>query len=276
MTKTFALLALLFSLSYARMISGIAMTVDNEPITLLEIKTFQKLSKLSKEESINALIQKKLEAKAIKENGIFVSDHDVDEETEMFAKRNGIDLAGLKAGLQKQGVTMSRFKSDLREKLKRDKLYKKILAGRLQKADDEALKAYYKAHKKEFKLPGNIKVIKYTAKDGRPLQALQMQPMMRHDGVKMREVTVDATKANPKLFGLLMQTPESKFTQIINMGKEFVTFFIKQKGRDRVVAFEKAKQNIFGMLMKEQEQALLMEFFEKKRSEAIVKVIRKP
>jgi len=277
MIKILTVLALMMTLSFAKMIGGIAMTVDNEPITLSEIRTFQQQNKISKEDAVNALVQKKLEEQAVRSYGIFVNPLAVDQETELFAKKNGVDVSGLKAELTKQGTTLEAFKEDIAAKLKRDKLYKKILGGRLKKADDAALKAYYDTHKKEFKMPGNITVIEYMSQDGKALQMIQMNPMMMNQpNVKMNEKTIEAAKTNPKLFALLLQTPETTFTQIINTGKGLVMFFIKEKSRDSVVGFNQAKQNIMARVMKEKEQALLIEFFEKKKSEATVKVIRKP
>lgn len=277
MIKILTVLALMMTLSFAKMIGGIAMTVDNEPITLSEIRTFQQQNKISKEDAVNALVQKKLEEQAIRSNGIFVNPLAVDKEVEVFAKKNGVDVSGLKAELTKQGTTFEQFKVDLSDKLKRDKLYKKILGGRLKKADDAALKTYYDTHKKEFKMPGNITVIEYSSADGKALQMIQMNPMMMNqENVKMSEKTIEAAKTNPKLFALLLQTPETTFTQIINTGQGLVMFFVKEKSRDTVVGFNQAKQNIFARVMKEKEQALLIEFFEKKKSEATVKVIRKP
>ncbi len=276
MIKILTVLALMMTLSSARMIGGIAMTVDNEPITLSEIKTFQQQNRLSKEDAVNALVQKKLEEEAVRAAGIFVNPMEIDKEVEFFAKKNGIDIAGLKAELSKQGTSFEKFRADIAAKLKRDKLYKKIIGTRLKQADDASLRAYYDAHKKEFKLPGNIKVIEYTSTDGRALQMIQMNPMMNQENVKMKEKTIEAAKTNPKLFALLLQTPETTFTQIINTGKAFVMFFVKEKGHDRVLGFDKVKQNIFARVMKEKEQALLIEYFEKKKSEATIKIIRKP
>jgi len=277
MIKILAVLALTMTVSFSKMIGGISMTVNNEPITLSEIKTFQQQNKISKEDAVNALVQKKLEEQAIRSYGIFVNPLAIDQETALFAKKNGMDVPALKAELMKQGTTLEAFQKDIEAKLKRDQLYKKILAGRLKKADDATLKAYYDAHKKEFKMPGNIKVIEYSSTDGQALQMIQMNPMMMNQAnVKMREKTVEAAKTNPKLFALLLQTPETTFTQIINMGKVLVMFFVKEKAQDSVVGFNQAKQNIMLRVMKEKEQALLIEFFEKKKSEAIVKVIRKP
>lgn len=276
MIKILTLLVLLVNASFAKMIGGVSVTVDNEPITLTEIREFQKQTKVSKQDALNALIQKKLEERAVIEHGIHVNPYDVDQETEAFAKKNGVDIAGLRAGLKEQGVTLEAFKKDLSSKLKREKLTRKVLAGRIKKPDDAALKTYYESHKKEFKLPGDIKVIEYTAKDGKALQMLQAMPMMNHPGVKMKEKTMEVTKINPQLGMLLLQTPETTFTQIINIGDGFATFFIKEKLKEVVVDFERAKQSIYAKVMKERERAIMIEFFEKKKAEAIIKVVRKP
>ncbi len=276
MIKILTVLALMMTLSSARMIGGIAMTVDNEPITLSEIRAFQKQNRLSKEDAVNALVQRKLEEQAIRKAGIFVNPLEIDKEVAFFAKKNGVDISGLKAELTKQGTTFENFKADIAAKLKRDKLYKKILGTRLKKADDASLRSYYDAHKREFKMPGNIQVIEYSSTDGKALQMIQMQPMMNQPNVKMQEKTIEAVKTNPKLFALLLQTPETTFTQIINTGKGLVMFFVKEKSKDTVVGFNQAKQNIFAKVMKEKEQALLIEYFEKKKSEATIKVLRRP
>lgn len=276
MIKILTLLALMSAALIARMIGGIAMTVDNTPITLSEIKTVQTKQKVSKEDAVNMLVQQKLEEEAIKDAAIYVTPYEIDKATEEFAKKNGTDLAGLKAGLAKQNVSFESFQHDLGEKLKRDKLYQKILSGRMKKPDDATLKAYYDSHKKEFKMPGDIKVIEYSSADGRALQMIQMQPMMNQPGVKMKEKIIEAAKSNPKLFALLLQTPDTTFTQIINTGKGFVMFFVKEKSKGRVVGFEQAKQSIFARVMKEKEQALIIEYFEKKKAEATIKVLRKP
>ncbi len=276
MIKILTVLTLAMSLGFAKMIGGIAMTVDNAPITLAEIKTFEQQNKLSKEDAINALVQKKLEEEAIAQAGIYVNPLEVDKEVEFFAKKNGVDVAGLKAELAKRGTSFDSFKADIAAKLKRDKLYKKIIAGRLKKPDDATLKAYYDSHKKEFKIPGDIKVIEYHAKKGELLQAKKMQPMLNVPDIHEKERRIEATKVNPRLFALLLQTPTQSFTQIIKTEKDFMMFFVKGKSKDKMVDFEKAKQNIFARVMQEKEQALLIEYFEKKKSEAIIKVIRKP
>jgi len=275
MIKILTILALLSVASFSKMIGGIAMSVDGEPITVNEIKRFQTVSKLSKEDAINALIQQRLEEKALRENGIFVNDYDVDNAIKDIASRNNLSVEAFKKELQKGGLSFKKYKSDLASKIKKEKLYKKIVSGRLKKPDDGALKAYYNSHKKLFKIPGNIEVLEYTSANGKALQMLQSNPMLNRKDIKMRQMSIDPRKVNPKLIELLMKTPDSKFTPIINTGKGFAMFFVKSKKPATTLPFSKVKNDVFAMVMKEKENALLIEYFEKKKSEAVIKVVRK-
>jgi parvulin-like peptidyl-prolyl isomerase len=275
MIKILTALSLVSVMGFARMIGGIAMSVDGEPITVSEIKRFQAASHLSKDDAINALVQQRLEEKALRENGIFVNDYDVDVAIADIAKRNSLSVEQFKKELSKQGLAFPAYKAELAAKIKKEKLYKKIVAPRMKKPDDAALKAYYNSNKKRFKIPGNIEVLEYSSKKGESLQKLQSNPMLNQKDIKMKAMSIDPRKVNPKLVGLLKKTPDSKFTPIINTGKGFVTFFVKGKKASKTLSFEEVKNDIFMMVMKDRENALLTEYFEKKKSEAIIKVVRK-
>jgi parvulin-like peptidyl-prolyl isomerase len=275
MIKILTILTVVSVVGFARMIGGIAMSVDGEPITVSEIKRFQTATKLSKEDAINALIQQRLEEKALRENGIFVNDYDLDKAISDIAKRNSLSVENFKKELAKQGISFANYRQELASKIKKEKLYKKIVSPRMKKPDDAALKAYYNLHKQEFKIPGNIEVLEYSSKRGESLQKLQVNPMLNLPDVKMKEISIDPRRVNPKLVALLKKTPDSKFTPIINTGKGFVTFFVKSKKPEKSLSFDEVKNDVFMMVMKERENALLTEYFEKKKSEAIIKVVRK-
>ena len=125
-------------------------------------------------------------------------------------------------------------------------------------------------------VPGNIDVMEYHSKKGENLQAKMMQPMLNVPDLKVKNRTISITQVNPKLFALLLKTPQKSFTQIIKTPKDFMMFFVNKKYPNQTIDFDKAKQNIFARVMHEREQALIIEYFEKKKAEAIVKVIRKP
>jgi parvulin-like peptidyl-prolyl isomerase len=275
MIKILTVVSLLSMTLFARMIGGIAMSVDGEPITVNEIKRFQTATKLSKEDAINALIQQRLEEKALRENGIYVNDYDIDNAIADIAKRNSLSVEKFKKELSRQGITFANYKVELASKMKKEKLYKKIVSPRMKKPDDAALQAYYNSHQKQFKIPGNIEVLEYSSKKGESLQKLQSNPMLNQKDIKMKAMSIDPRRMNPKLVALLKKTPDSKFTPIINTGKGFVTFFVKAKKAQKTLSFEDVKNDVFMMVMKDRENALLTEYFEKKKSEAIIKVVRK-
>ena len=65
-------------------------------------------------------------------------------------------------------------------------------------------------------------------------------------------------------------------TPILNIGGgKFVAFKVLKK-YTRKTNFKDIKQRLFGAYMQEREQAKLIEYFEKKKSEANIKIIRKP
>ena len=168
-------------------------------------------------------------------------------------------------------------KKDIEKQLKKEKLYQKILGNKLKKPTEDEMKAYYQKHKKEFTIPGKIKIQEYLSNDPRALQAIKMQPMLMLQNVKITPRTIDPKKTNPQLLQLILQTPVKEFTPIVNLGKnQAAMFFVQSKGKSVTAPYEQVKQNIFMRMMKDQEQANLIAYFEKKKSEANIKVLRKP
>ncbi len=277
MIKYFLAFLLISTSLWARTIGAIAMTVDGEPITLYEIDQLSKRAKISKEDAVNALIQEKIEDEEMRKQGIYASPEEVDQRIMMIAKQNNMTLSQFEQALRKEGKTLESLRKDLEKQIKKEKLYQKILAGKLKKPDEKALKAYYESHKREFTIPGKIKIQEYLSNDPRALQAIRMQPMLMLPNVKITPRTLDPQKTNPQLLQLILQTPVKQFTPIINLGKnQAAMFFVSYKGKPKVAPFNQVKQAIAMRLMKEQEQANLIAYFEKKKSEADIRVLRKP
>jgi len=261
----------------ARIISAVAMSVDGEPITTTEIKRLQTLAHMSKEQAIETLINKKLERKAIQNSGIFVNDIDIDNAIANIAKQNGVNIATLKKEIAKQGISYKQYRKNIASGIQKEKLLQKIAQGRIKKPDDDDLMAFYNQHKKEFTIPGSIEISEYDSPKGEYLQAIQKNPMLNPKSIKgliVKDVKIDPRRVNPKLLEILMKTPDSKFTPIINTGKGFVMFFVKKKNKPKTVPFEKVKNQILGAVMKEREAQILNEYFQKLRSEAVIEKIR--
>ncbi len=261
----------------ARTIGAIAMTVNGNPVTLYEIETFSQKNHISKEDAVNALIQSKIEEEEMQKQGIYATPEEINRRIALIAQQNKMTPEQFQKALRKEGKTLDALKSDIEKQIKKEKLYRKILAGKLKKPDEKALKAYYDQHKKEFTIPGKVKILEYLSADPRALQAIRMQPMLMIPSVKITPRTLDPRKTNPQLMQLILRTPVKEFTPIVNLGKnQAAMFFVQYKGKPKTAPYEQVKQAILMRMMKEQEQANLIAYFEKKKSEADIKILRKP
>ena len=277
MIKYFLAFLLIAMPTFARILDAVAMTVNGNPITLYEINQFSKQNHISKEDAVNALIQEKIEEEEIQKQGIYATPNEVDKRIMMIAQQNKMNLSQFEAALKKEGKTLESLRKDLEKQIKKEKLYGKILAGKIKKPDEETIKAFYESHKNEFTIPGKVKIQEYLSNDPRALQAIRMQPMLMLPNVKITPRTLDPRKTNPQLMQLILQTPTKQFTPIVQLGKDQAAmFFVEYKGKPKVAPYDQVKQAIMMRLMKEQEQANLIAYFEKKKSEADIKVIRKP
>ena len=276
MAKFFLTLFLVTLSLNAKFVDGIAMTVDSAPITLYEIRQMAAQNHISIEDAVNALVQRKIEDQEIKRLGIVVSSYDVDQAIEKIAKKNGVSVEAFKAALKKRGVSYKKFREEVEQRLKRDKLYQRILSKRLKKPDNEEIESFYNLHRDEFKMPSRIEVIEYVASNKEALKMQQMQPMAKIPGIQTLSKTVELKKINPRLAGLLLQTQEGSFTPIVTLGGKSALFFVKKRLDPRPVPLAMAKQAILARLMKEREQAALIEYFEKRKSEANIQILRKP
>ena len=262
---------------FAKTIGAIAMTVNGNPITLYEIKSFSQQNHIPTEDAVNALIQEKIEEEEMQKRGIYATPDEVKQRIALIAKQNKMTPEQFQKALQKEGKSLSSLKQDIEKQIKKEKLYQKLLAGKLKKPSEDEILAYYEKHKKEFTVPGTVNIQEYLSNDPRALQAIRMQPMLMLPNVKITPRTLDPKTTNPKLLQLVLQTPVKEFTPIINLGKnQAAMFFVESKGKSVTAPFEQVKQNIMMRIMKDQEQANLIAYFEKKKAEADIKVLRKP
>jgi parvulin-like peptidyl-prolyl isomerase len=276
MRKYLISLTLSMTTAFAGLVGGISMTVDSEPITLYEIQSYTMQNKVSVEEAVNRLIQKKIEEIEIRKLGIVASPYEVDKKMQEIAKQNGMTEDQFKKALVSEGHSEKKIRQDIEDKFKRDQLYKKIVGSSIKKPDEEELKSYYDLHQNEFNMPTGVELIEYISPSREALEVQQKQPMMKMPNIEVTQKEVKLKSINPQLAQLLVQTPDGSFTPVLNLGKVSGMFFIQKKVGQQNVSFDMAKQQIFAMVMKSKEQASLIEYFEKKKSEANIKVIRRP
>jgi len=276
MLKILFFTAIMMSFSFSRVIGGISALVNGMPITTFEIKQFAKTNHVSLNDALTALIQQKIIEIETAKAGIIVTPEEIDNEIMRLAKANKMDMKTFSRALAKEGKNINDLKKQIVQKIKKDKLYEKILKQNLNKPTEEDLKRFYELHKKELNAPYKVDVIQYVSMDKDKLIQKLKTPAFPIDGVHDGKTSLPLDNIPPQLSNILVKTPNGKLTPVLNIGGgKFVAFKVLKK-YTRKANFNDVKQRLLGAYMQERQQAKLIEYFEKKKSEANVKIIRKP
>ncbi len=267
---------LLFSPANAGTVDGISLIINKEPITLYDVFKYSQRFNLSKKDALDILVRQKLEEAEIKKLGISVENYEVDQYIETLATNNNMNTTDFLAMIRSKNVDVFEYKEELTNKLKRDKLYRKIISNKLQQISDGELKAYYDENLHEFSQANGFDVTIYTSANQESLISLKKNPMSTFKDVELKEGSFQAGKMDANLATLLNKTATSSFSSIVKSDQNYVMFFVKNKHNAQTVAFEDAKNYIHAKLSEGKEQKAIQEYFEKLKSSANIKVVRLP
>jgi len=275
MKKILFLTLFLFATTYAGVVDGIAVVVDNEPITLYEIDRVQQKYNFSKEEAVNFLIKRKVEDNLIKERNIRVDEYLVEDRFKQIARKNGLSLAKYKSAIIQQNGTLTGFYKGIRKQLQREKLYQMIIRSEVQKPTDEELKDYFLANKDLFSMPTHVELIKYSSFSRNLLMAIQKNPMLQNPDLKREVAKIDLRKVNRAILEVILRTKEGRFTEILPVNRNLsMLLYIKNKIGAKEFDFEKNKDKVLMFFYKTQESKVLRNFFDKQISDSVITVIR--
>ena len=261
---------------YGGLVDAVSIVVDGQPITLYEIYKTERQLGLSKQKAVEFLIKEKLKEEELRRLGIRVDEFDVNTEIEKIAQQNGIDSLKLRAIVAQRGIDWKTYKEQVKEKLLRDKLYRKILSTKIQPPSEDTLKEYYRLHLSEFSVPEAIDVIQYTADTRRKLKEAIANPLADIPGVTREAKRLPASKLNRQLLYMLTQTPKGRFSETIPVAGKFVTFYIKDFLHPHPVPYEKVKQQVYLKWMEQKRAEAIKSHFEKLRAAADIVVLRAP
>ena len=131
MYKLFLALLVSSGISFANMENGIALIVNDEPITTYDIESTMAEGKMNKNQAVGLLIDKALYEQSIKENNITADIFDVNEYIEKLAKANGMDLYSFKAIVKQKYANYADFEEEAKDAVIRQKLIQQIVKGLL-------------------------------------------------------------------------------------------------------------------------------------------------
>ncbi len=261
---------------FAGLIDAIAIIVNNEPITMLDILNTSKMLNVNKKEATELLIEQKLEESEIKRLGINVDEFELEDALEKFAKDRGLTLNELKELIKQKGISWEEYKTNFKKQLLKKKLYQKIASTKISQPDEEELLKYYKDHIKEFSVPKFVDIVKYISNSKAALNAVIKNPMASIPGVQIGEERVDVSKVNPELAFLLQNTKEASFTPIIPLGDKFLLIYVKKKIKETPMEFENVKNAVLAKIMDERKKEAIKDYLAKLKVNAKIKVLRLP
>jgi len=274
----FLLLACSSLVLQAKVVDGIAIMVQDKPITLYEIEKVMHDENIDVTKAKDYLIRQKLEKTEIEKRDISVSSDEVFEQIKNMAKQNHMSLMQFySAMLESRHLTQEQLKEKVKESKLKEKLYRAIAFSNIEQPTPEDEKEYYELHKKRFTHPASFSIIVYQSENQEALMKQMSNPMYYSPDVKSTSQTLEYAKINERLASLLTETEVGHFTKIIPAPRGgFMTFYISDKSDNKTQAFESVRAQIDNMIMDEKRGQVLNDYFERLKLSADIKVLRLP
>lgn len=274
MYKFLLALVLCSSLTYASTINGIAITVNDEPITLYDIEKTMSVNKISKNDAVSYLIDKVLYDQLVKENNISADIFEINEYIEKLANTNGMDVYAFKSIVKQEYPDYEVFENEAKNAVIRQKLIAKLVSGQLAIANDEDMQLFYEKNINKYLTSKYFDVIQYNSTNRNSLMDIIQNPIKASSDVTKTAMKLDSTNIHPQLQYILSGTKANTFTPIFTADKQYVTLFLKSSEGRVAIPFETAKPRVFNDIMEQREQGFLKDYFEKQKLTADIKVLR--
>ena len=263
-------LIILLTLSQAKMVDGIALIVEGEPVTTAEIRAIQQQMQVSKEQATSLLIQDRLQQSAMK--NIAIDEGGIDSKIAAIAAQNNLTIPKMQKILKEQGTPWSKYRASIREAMKKEKFYQENVVNSIPAPSEDELKLFYQNHKEEFVAPSNVSLVEYSAKTEAAMKNFLQTKNKK--GIKSRSVKKKTKDLNPTLFGTIMQTQDGSYTRPFNAGDKYISYKVVSKNGKISMPFEAARGAVTAKWKQQQQGKALKDYFEKLKTNADVQYIR--
>jgi len=268
--KKILLFLIIFLVLDAKIVDKIVAVVNNEPITLYDLKTTMNKTHLDKKRALNFLIDQKIIESEIKKRGISVDDYEIEEAMSKIANKNNMSLFEFKNILMQRGE-LKQFKEKLKQNLLREKLFSQIVNSKL-KITPEEVKSYYETHKNEFSTFDTIQVTKYSANNPEILKNVFTNPYFNNKNIKVSTEVLSAKNLPLDKLYIFSNTKVNSFTPIVSEGMNYVTYYIVDKKGKRVLPFDEVRNIIVNKLIAQKREKILKDYFNHIKNRANIKI----
>lgn len=262
------------TISFAGIINGIALTVNEAPITMYDISKTMTEKNINKNQAVGLLIDQILYEQLVDKHNITADIFDVNNYIEKLAAQNGMDLYSFKSIIRQKYSDYSIFENETKQVVIREKLMQKIVRGNLQIATEEDMKLYYENNLEKFTTAKTIEVMQYVSKNKASLLQTVKSPLLTPQDVQKRPMVLETNKLSPQMQYLLNSSNINTFTPIFTANKMFNTLFVMKKEGKTALDYEIVKKRIFSDIMSQREKKYLKDYFEKEKLTADIKIVR--
>ena len=273
---SFAAFLLSFCLANASQISnGIAAIIENEPITINELRKAAAQLQINEANALNLLIRDRLETAQIKNLKIEASDYELNQRLQKIASESGMNVSDLRSAVLSKGGDYSQFKDDVAKSIKQEKLYQSIFADAKINISENAARAYFEQNRDLFAHFTDVSVTRYVAPSMQLLEAARhSSPMNTNHSVHMDVLDLKSEQIPPQLRTIFQQTPDGTFTQIFQTPEGFEMFYVASKKGQTMPEFDEVRDEAMNALYKLEQDRVIGEYFNKLRAKANVKYLR--
>lgn len=260
--------------SAQNIVGGIAIKVNNDPITLYEIQSLSAKQHISKNKAQEILIAQRLKDQEIKRLNIVADDMRLEQEMESIAAQNNLSYQQFIQALYQQGLTPESYKAKLKDQIQTRELMRNILLS-ADTASEETMRKYYDTHKNEFVTADQVQTIRYSSKDPKLLERAIANTTLTLNGVEKTPEKLKLNMLNPQIAQMFAQLQNGEFSPILDAGNgSYVAFLVQEKSGDNTMSFEEAKGIIAQRLAQDHQEQILSEYFEKIKQKAHIEYVR--
>ncbi|TLD99633.1 peptidyl-prolyl cis-trans isomerase [Helicobacter muridarum] len=257
-------------------VGGIALFVNGEPITLYAISKAEKMLNTDRLRAADFLIMEQLRKEEVKRLKIDITDEQLDSQINFIAEQNNMNLSQFYNAVMQQGMSLSDYRSKLKEQMLAQELMRKILFSS-NVGQEDALRKYYSENPEEFVIPKKIKSIKFVSKSKQSLESFVSNGLESSlpNNIVRAEEELELENIPSQIADVFLITPKDSFTPILESGDgNYVTFFVKDKIDINQVDFDKAKGYIVQKLMANNQEKILSDYFERVRTRSKIVFVR--
>jgi len=269
---------LLTTFLQAEVYDGVAVVIQDQMITLYDIKQEMQQDKVGVKRATDILIRRKLEAIELKKRKITVGSSEVYADIKQLAQRNHLSVGEFYDAVREaNGLTSEQLKEKIKQKLLSQKLYNAIAMSSLSEPSENEIQEYYELHKNKLTHPLAFDVIIYDARDKNILQTKTHNPMFYSPEIRSNEQTLPYNRISPELASLLEKTQPYHFTPVVPNGKGgFMTFYLKNVQTAQNASLEDVRGEIINTLMAQKREAVLSDYFARLKENTDINIIRLP